>query len=79
MGDVLRAPDERNTMNWSNLWSKIKHAVVPAAGAAVAVATGLLGSGVSAAVVAKAAIGAFVAYLVKPARPEPVLDDSAVK
>ncbi len=56
-------------MNWSNIFSKIKHAVFPAAGAAIAVATGLLGSGVSVAVVAKAAVGAFVAYLIKPARP----------
>lgn len=59
-------------MNWSNLFSKIKHAIVPAAGAALAVATGLLGAGVPALVIIKAGVGAFVAYLVKPARPDVV-------
>lgn len=56
-------------MNWSNIFNKIKHAVIPAAGAAVAVAIPMLGAGASVAVVAKAAIGGFVAYLLKPARP----------
>lgn len=57
-------------MNWSNLWSKIKHAFAPAAGAAVAVTIPLvLGGNVDAKAVAQAAAGAFVGYLIKPPRP----------
>jgi hypothetical protein len=43
---------------------KILHAIVPAAGAAIAAAIPVLGIPI----VAKAAIGGFVAYLLKPAR-----------
>jgi hypothetical protein len=47
-----------------NWLKKVCHAVVPAAGAAIAAAVPALGIPV----LAKAAIGAFVAYLLKPAR-----------
>lgn len=44
---------------------KILHALVPAAGAALAAAVPVLGIPIA----AKAAIGGFVAYLLNPARP----------
>jgi len=52
---------------------KILHAIVPAAGAAIAAAIPVLGIPI----VAKAAIGGFVAYLLKPARlAQPAQEDS---
>ncbi len=51
----------------SSWLKKVAHAVVPAAGAAVAAALTVVGMPVSA--VLKVAGGAFVAYLIKPARP----------
>ena len=52
----------------NNWMKKAIHALAPAAGAAFAIAVPLFGS-VSPIVIAKAAAGAFVAYLLKPARP----------
>lgn len=67
-------------MNWSNLWSKVKHALAPAAGAAAgAVGDAIVNGNVSPRTVVMGAVGAFFAYLFKPARPAPTLDSSAVK
>lgn len=52
-------------MNWTNIKSKLLHALVPAAGAALAAAVPALGIPVA----VKVALGGFLAYLFKPARP----------
>jgi hypothetical protein len=50
-----------------NLGKKALHGAIPAAGAAVAI---MLTGGVTAVpILAKAAIGAFIGYFIKPARP----------
>ena len=51
-------------MNWKNVFSKVLHAVVPAAGAALAAVVPALGLPV----IAKVAIGAALGYIIKPAR-----------
>jgi hypothetical protein len=68
-------------MNWSNLFSKAKHALVVGVGAGVAVVVGALtgGAAIPIALAGKVALGAAITYMIKPARPEPTLDASAVK
>lgn len=62
-----------------NWLKKVVHALAPAAGAAAgAVGDAIVGGNVSARTVVMGAVGAFIAYLFKPARPSPSLDTSAV-
>jgi len=62
-------------MNWSNLFSKAKHAAIIGAGAGVAVLVGALTGGVGFAALpfalaAKTAVGGAIVYMVKSARAE---------
>lgn len=57
-------------MNWTNLFSKIKHAVAPAAGAAIGSIPAIVSDGhVSVKGIVGGVVGAFFGYLFKPARP----------
>lgn len=62
-------------MNWTNIFSKVKHAAIIGAGAGVAVLVGALTGGVGFAALpfalaAKTAVGGAVVYMVKSARPD---------
>jgi hypothetical protein len=58
-------------MGWlKNIGSKVVHGLVPALGAALPfIVTAVTGGHIDAATVVKAAGGAFVGYMCKPARP----------
>ena len=59
-------------MNWKNIASKALHALIPAGGATVgAVAVAIMaGTPIGLATLGPVAVGAFLAYMAKKARPD---------